>query len=124
MYFQFACSVQRSLFSPNIGAYGTETIKVNLFKESKFTKNAPLNTPLVFTFQKSFYSQWGFNIPAHQSAANSKHMGHGLKLKLKLKLKQCHGLHHHKAMNEERWQIMQKDGKKNVLHSSPLLTAE
>lgn len=59
--------------------------------------------PLVdFIFQKSFYRS--FNNPAHQSAVSSKHMGHGLKLKLKLK--QHHALHHHKAMKEERWQIM------------------
>lgn len=45
-------------------------------------KNVPLNTPLMeFTFQKSFYSQWGFNIPAHESAVNSKHMGHGAEAK-------------------------------------------
>lgn len=61
--------------------------------------------PLVeFMFQKSFYSQWSFNIPAHQSAVNSKHMGHGLKLQLQLK--QHQGLHCHNAMNEERGQIM------------------
>lgn len=36
--------------------------------------------PLVeFTFQKICYSQWSFNIPAHGSAVNSKHMGHRLK---------------------------------------------
>lgn len=51
-------------------------------------------------FQKSFYRS--FNIPAHQSAVSSKHMGRGLKLKLK----HHHDLHHHKAMDEERWQIM------------------
>lgn len=63
--------------------------------------------PLVeFKFQKSFHSQWSFHIPAHQSAVNSKHMGHGLKLKLKLKPEQHHGLYYHEAMNEERWQIM------------------
>lgn len=46
------------------------------------SKNILLRTqhPFVeFTFQKIFYSQWSFNIPAHRSAVNSKHMGHGLK---------------------------------------------
>lgn len=32
--------MQRSLFSPNIGACETETVKTNLFQESKCTKNA------------------------------------------------------------------------------------
>lgn len=32
-----------------------------------------------FTFQKTFYGPWSFNIPAHWSVVNSKDTGHGLK---------------------------------------------
>lgn len=112
MYFLFACSVQKEPVLPKYRClWNWNPMELKPWKSTSSRKiNLQImQYPLVeFIFQKSFYSQWSFNIPAHQSVVDSKHMGHGLKqkLKLKLKLKQCHGLHCHNAMNEERWQIM------------------
>lgn len=81
MYFLFACPVQRSLFSPNIGAYGTETIKVNLFKESEFTK---MFLWILLWWSSHFRKASTVSrvlISQHESAVNSKHMGHGAEAK-------------------------------------------